>query len=222
MRVNRYMRAFLYLLCLLFCFLIILKPTRHGTSGDIYSILHELYVNLLYLRGNGCDVRIYGDGGRALRKENLIGVLSIHRKYDEDICAFHITDSGYWFGYNMAPYCKYVVWAIDFGRFYGVDKLKISTRERLERVALERGAGASGYSLYGSSNIKDPPLSADASYIYKASDNAVWMHLPFEQGEMSDPNKHGSYYLNSQKSNFLSDKMSEIKSLMLKTEGAVR
>lgn len=176
---KKYKRIFLFLLCMgiLLWFLIMLKPTRHETWSAILSGLRESCASLVYLRGNGCDMRIYADMGKG--KENLIAVLSLTRKYDEDIYAFYITESGYWLGYNLSPYCKYVVWAVDFGRIYGVDEVKPSTRERLAEMA-RKLEGVSGYSLYGSVDIKEPPPYADDKHLYKVSDNAVWLHLPFE------------------------------------------
>ena len=80
-------------------------------------------------------------------------------------------ESGYWIGYNLTPYYKYLLWQINIGSLYGIDNAKNSIRDRLR-------SRKRSYTLYGSDNIETPPLSADVPYHYKISDNAVWRYIP--------------------------------------------
>jgi hypothetical protein len=107
------------------------------------------------------------------QKDNLVK-LFYHKPYDEGLCAFYITDSGHWVGYNLVPYYKRLIVNIDIGPLYGIDDVGDSVRESLEWSVRKKG-----YLFYGTDSINTPPLSADALYLYKASDDAIWGYIPF-------------------------------------------
>jgi hypothetical protein len=162
---------------LFFILIVAFIPTsRHpigvyGGSPSIYSSLRQLYAAIVYLRGKGLDI-IYPslreltiDYEKSERNNNLVTFLSLDQKFDDDIYACYVTESGYWFGYNLAPYYKGI-----FGYLYGIDDVGSFIREGLEGMRKKN-------SLYGSKDINTPPLSADLAYYYKASDDVIWLYL---------------------------------------------
>jgi hypothetical protein len=144
--------------------------SRHDVAGGIISNLQNLYANFLYLKIHGYNLNIYPYD----LELNLIGLLSSlspeGKYYKEDLYAFYVMDSGYWIGYNLTPYYQYFLWQTNIGLLYGIDSAGSSTRERLQGLSRS-------YPLYGSDNIKTPPLSADVLYHYKMSDNVVWRYI---------------------------------------------